>query len=691
MQAELRQLIEQSQFYKAPVLQVAEMLPPDDAALDELIAAVVRSANANEFIFIVMAALNAGRPVSARHLARGGILVPNWFFMGWMATHMAGDLPEPLMDALENTQMALDIEATALLAIVVWCQKHRDGILPDGLLPAARELARMKKTGAPNEIVRIPTLRALAVLTGDPGLASVVRQVHGAPNVAAVKVFLEENIRRFSQDTPTEILLDDVPKTLARGTTMRRAVARIGRNEGCPCGSGRKYKHCCHDKDRERLHRSTEVAGHTREEVDADPERHLTDARLEKMRADELLRLDPRKISKELLNRYFMQLTGMSQFDRLAEAFEQVGCSEERIKVWSFVLFFVTRAGRKDVLERLVKIHPNAATVEGELDPGARLLLAQDDPARFLKLLEELSLQALQTEDSEALEKFADGIMTSRKLRSLGIFVARSMVPLVKQGEASRLYQEILETRDKLNLSPEDPFDDILDQRFTTHDEDESAQLRKARQNLEVKAQEVRQLKESLAQLQKEISRREKKSTVTNAPAIIAPIGEESALKELRNKVESLKGALKERHHERNDLRRELQKTSIDLETLRQNEKVTTSEESETPDREEELLLPQDPSEIHPVRLIEFPKCFQQTLDGFPRHVARAAMIMIGRLAAGEPAAFVGALRLKVMPNVMRQRIGSDYRLLFRLHPGHLQAIDLINRKDLDRRIKTLV
>jgi hypothetical protein len=65
-------------------------------------------------------------------------------------------------------------------------------------------------------------------------------------------------------------------------------------------------------------------------------------------------------------------------------------------------------------------------------------------------------------------------------------------------------------------------------------------------------------------------------------------------------------------------------------------------------------------------------------------------VIMIGRLAAGEPAAFVGALRLKATPNVMRQRIGINYRLLFRLWPGRLEVIDLINRKDLDRRIKTL-
>lgn len=28
-------------------------------------------------------------------------------------------------------------------------------------------------------------------------------------------------------------------------TTVRRATPKIGRNDPCPCGSGRKYKHCC--------------------------------------------------------------------------------------------------------------------------------------------------------------------------------------------------------------------------------------------------------------------------------------------------------------------------------------------------------------------------------------------------------------------------------------------------------------
>ena len=68
----------------------------------------------------------------------------------------------------------------------------------------------------------------------------------------------------------------------------------------------------------------------------------------------------------------------------------------------------------------------------------------------------------------------------------------------------------------------------------------------------------------------------------------------------------------------------------------------------------------------------------------------RSRCATFSRLAAGEAAAFVGALRLKATPNVMRQRIGSDYRLLFCLWPEQLEVIDLINRKDLDRRIKTL-
>jgi uncharacterized protein len=31
----------------------------------------------------------------------------------------------------------------------------------------------------------------------------------------------------------------------AAATPIRRAAPKVGRNDPCPCGSGRKYKHCC--------------------------------------------------------------------------------------------------------------------------------------------------------------------------------------------------------------------------------------------------------------------------------------------------------------------------------------------------------------------------------------------------------------------------------------------------------------
>ena len=72
------------------------------------------------------------------------------------------------------------------------------------------------------------------------------------------------------------------------------------------------------------------------------------------------------------------------------------------------------------------------------------------------------------------------------------------------------------------------------------------------------------------------------------------------------------------------------------------------------------------------------------------RITSRGAMSMLGRLAGGDPAAFNGAKCIKGVPAVVRQRIGIDFRLLFRLRPGRIEVVDLIPRQDLERRIKTL-
>ena len=37
----------------------------------------------------------------------------------------------------------------------------------------------------------------------------------------------------------------EIQKEYRQSRTVRRATPKVGRNDPCPCGSGRKYKHCC--------------------------------------------------------------------------------------------------------------------------------------------------------------------------------------------------------------------------------------------------------------------------------------------------------------------------------------------------------------------------------------------------------------------------------------------------------------
>lgn len=105
---------------------------------------------------------------------------------------------------------------------------------------------------------------------------------------------------------------------------------------------------------------------------------------------------------------------------------------------------------------------------------------------------------------------------------------------------------------------------------------------------------------------------------------------------------------------------------------------------------EEALLEPASLESKQPLRLLEYPKKFHETLTLLPSQVSRAAQILLGRLAVGEPSAFVGIVALRARPDTLRVRVGIDHRLLFRLHATTLEVVDLINRRDLDRRVKGL-
>jgi hypothetical protein len=694
MTPEIRTFVDSADYCRASVEKLATMLPPDDAALEALIAETVAGLDGNGFVFITMAAFSSDRPVQARHLEGALRLMPEKWTLGVIALHMQGDIAAPLVKAIVPLRFNPEVLSTAIYLAARQQVRNGEKVAPS-VIAAARSATRTKDLSTYDSGM----LRATALLAGEPGLRQLTlekrkEKCSETEFDSAVKHFTDQMIALWSAP-PISLVPAQAKRTLAEGTTMRRAVSKVGRNDPCPCGSGKKYKHCCVERDQERLRHSTHVAGVTDAELAANPEPYLTYASLDTYPPSEVARFDPLKIQRELRVPFLAVLCRARLLDVCATTFEKLGFDEDLIEAWDEICIRMAQLRRKDLIERMQTIP--GYTERAKKLGAVQLLLSEGNPAAAFDSLEESIFHNFRYNDPAGFRGMARTLMKSR-LAAIGILIARGTIPLLPKEEAVLVMDELLQARDQLGLSPDDPISDVLDERLLKDragDEKSDEALGKAQRRLEAKMQEVQRYKDSVERLQKELARREQ-TVAAAATTSVAPVNNvstdtnEPAVKEMREKVEHLKTLLKHTHNERNQLRRELREAHEENQSLRKQAPATKQETSET-EREEDLRLPQEMEANHPIRIIEFPDGFQSRLASLPRSVARGTIAMAGRLAAGEPAAFVGAVRLKAIPSITRQRIGIDFRLLFRLLPDRLQIVDLIPRQDLERKIKTLL
>lgn len=54
--------------------------------------------------------------------------------------------------------------------------------------------------------------------------------------------YSDDEAMMMTEGAPDE---QDIPERENKPETVRRDHPKIGRNDPCPCGSGKKYKHCC--------------------------------------------------------------------------------------------------------------------------------------------------------------------------------------------------------------------------------------------------------------------------------------------------------------------------------------------------------------------------------------------------------------------------------------------------------------
>ena len=101
----------------------------------------------------------------------------------------------------------------------------------------------------------------------------------------------------------SDLLPEHRPRTVVGGTyTVRRPVAKLGRNDPCHCGSGKKYKKCCYAKDQELLRDASQYAGTTRTDLKAKPGLVDDPNVVLDMRAHELKQLSPAALSEGQLH-----------------------------------------------------------------------------------------------------------------------------------------------------------------------------------------------------------------------------------------------------------------------------------------------------------------------------------------------------------------------------------------------------
>lgn len=683
---------------RADIRALIPLLPAQHDALEALIDRLNEERVARPFSAVVLAALADGRRVSARHLTQGAALFEDAIELAGAALHMEGNVAEALLLAIDSGRLDPEQQGIALLVAAAWCAQDPERKPPASLLRTARTQARHSAHDPYEHAV----FRTIHHYLPDEGLGRLLEEL-GRPPTDHIETVIKQAVVDEWLVDPLGGLPERPPAAVQSGYTVRRAVPKLGRNDPCHCGSGRKYKQCCLKQDQERLQRSSEVAGLTVDELEEDPNRYLTLERIETMRAPELERVRsefvPGHLRADLVERLLLFREGDAALAHL-EAWETTEAPPGR---WGFWLYQLTRLQRADLIRRLLAVAPPEYQLETDLLIETRLLLLEGDIPAEMELLEQRTRELIDRPAPEdvALTGVAYALLEGR-YPALGILVARGLAPLASRLDAIGLTEAVLKARDKLDLQPLDPIDDILD-RFDSSappfDDFEDDMIETTLMAIEAKGSEMDELKRRLAEAQHELERQERLRTRSD-PAARPTVGRSestaeapktAAAPDLRQRLEALKTELKSRHAERNQLRRELEQARQEIAELRSEPEAAPGDDTRFDQVEQEHVLREETFNPQPIRLVAFPAGFQQRLARYPRPVARLALSLSGRLAAGEPAAFVGALRLKSDRELLRQRVGKDYRLLFRLTPDLVQIVDLVDRKDFERRLKSLV
>ena len=681
--------------YSRPALRaLGAGLPEDDNLLTAALNEAAEARDARSFSHLYLAALFAGRRVPAKALELGAALLPEAMLLLHTALRLEGNVAESLAVAIRAGRMGNEREAISLIA--GWLDYERREIsAPPQFIALTRKICRdTMRTG--QRFVR-SLLYLAAKLSGDPVVAKILNA--DIEKDRAVDSILTE-ARKCAAGPAWENTIPSNPlaeSTLGSGGTVKRANPKAGRNDPCPCGSGRKFKQCCGGKI------STgdqyQVDGVTLSEATAHPELLLTQQRIAGLRSYELYALNPKRLLPKLAGEVAIRLARFREISRAIEVLQAFSPDQLSAIALDEIAFEFCEGKEIEALRWLVDWAPESMELSFDMEV---LLASPPERMQLLQLRARDAFEAERSGDSSAPMIFCDlGYAALVADPALGILIARGVLPVSGWINQPSLLEEIEDARDFLGLDDNEPGNGMIEaaDQASLDETRHAVDIEKVR--LETTARvhqrdkEVQRLKSQIDAMQENLALREKviekpspapkkKPTASTPPAAAH---DPSEARELREHLRRLKDNLKVEHDERNRALRDLRAAQDQLRRASREKSENTSPENAASEQD-----PEDSSstgvewEPQALRIPEFSNAFREALRSQPRQASAAALAAAGRLAGGDPSIWKTVRALKMRSGTLRVRVAGDYRLLFEVPSGDtLRFTDFILRRDLDR------
>ena len=511
----------------------------------------------------------------------------------------------------------------------------------------------------------------------------------------------EDPLQRLPQERPPVVIGGDF--------SVRRPIPKIGRNDPCHCGSGKKYKKCCYEKDQEVLRDASPYEGLTMTQVRSQP-RLVEDADIiERMNPYELKELAPSSLNEDQLLVAYRQLDlfGLHEhaFDMLLELKNRPGQDEFALGHMEDLLHAAIDAGKTGLARRIMDLIPEKMLFAAE---EARLSLNIMERANEYKDLEEMARKGIVKGGEE--EKWNDPLLNmsytfENKFPALSIVFARAAMlgnpEKIIDNEA--LLDVVRQGRAECDLSPwDDPAEAYFDWTLEKTEENKAEENRS--HELEELNAKLRTANELARQRMRELQEKERElealtrnlQTIKTAPPdhrlrkreepVANGEAEREIIGRLRNQVNNLKADIRERQQEHQALRRQLQEERTRL--SKQPSDPPLSGKSDLSDEDEGLPLEYGRG---PWKILvpAYSPAFLKACEHMPSPVVAKALRSLASFATHDETIWRQTRRLERLCDIYRIRIDLTHRLLIAWKEDvELKVLDLILRRDLEHWIK---